>query len=435
LRLSDTDKLTGYQIRATKSGYFAQQRNQTLTRNKLTKGVDGDWSVSFDVASDIAKAIQKLPFPPAVSPPPFKPALTAQEAIDRYSNAYWEFGVDVHGNRIRAKMSKNAHVALIATTGGGKSVLARTLIEQLRPYCGCLILDGKGSDYPKQLGQLPNVISLAKNPAEFVVSIRWVWEEMNERYIEADRRKAAGMASTAFAFPPLFVLIDELTSLRGQVTNADSKDGCKTFDAYVNDLLVKGREARIHLCLINQTLYATSFPGAWQSNLSQVIFLGRVGSRSLMSDTIPEEQRPEIAAMAQGIPDTAKGRGVFLMKEGGETEPVEFLAYYGWSEGTTAVEDAPTPEVRAAWESAARDSEDTVALYDRIGFKVDGPDWRKLPMEELVKVPTVVVTDENGLIPGMEKYDPLSNDFLGNAKAPIGDRARGRGSVATDTVR
>lgn len=42
---------------------------------------------------------------------------------------------------ITARLAKLAHIALIAETGGGKSVLAASLLEMLRPYASCLIFD------------------------------------------------------------------------------------------------------------------------------------------------------------------------------------------------------------------------------------------------------------------------------------------------------
>ena len=71
-----------------------------------------------------------------------------------------------------------------------------------------------------------------------------------------------------------------------------------------------------------------------------------------------------------------------------------------------------------------------VRFYDRVGIEVDGPEWREATVAEIADTPTVIVADENGLIPGMAIYDPLSDQFLGATTPNRGrKRARGRGSV------
>jgi hypothetical protein len=430
LKYRDDGSLCGYTIKAVKSGYFTNKRNRTETSNKLTKVMYGDWFTTFDEVEDTCSVFQKLPIPDVVPPPPLRLVRTVEEAISSYQEAYWEFGVDAHRNRIRAKMKDVPHVALISETGGGKSVMASSILEQLRPTFGCLLFDGKQADYPLQLGKLPNVIALSKSPAEHVIYARWAWEEMQERYIVSDRRKANGVSGTAaFDFPPLFVLIDETPSLRENLKNSYPDDKGETFDFYIKDLLQKGRQARIHLCLISQSLRVDSIPGSWQDNIKQMISLGRATDRTVTSPVIPEEHRGTVKAMSSTFSESAKGRGVYIKNENGVVSPIEFQGYYGWSEGTTVLSQAPTPAVRESWERAIDDTESIVSLYDRVGIKVDGPEWRELPMEELIKIPTVVVTDENGPIKEMAKYDPLSPEFLGNSKLIIGARARGRGSA------
>lgn len=45
-------------------------------------------------------------------------------------------------------------------------------------------------------------------------------------------------------------------------------------------------------------------------------------------------------------------------------------------------------------------------------------------MAELAETPTVVISDGNGTIPGMEIYDPLSeSNFLGKALTPLTSNA------------
>lgn len=410
---------------ALRSGFSAQGMNAAHLR--VSDGDGGSIVLAFNDAP--------ASFPSAIAPPPVVAPATVADAIKAYPTLRWSFGVDARGNEISARLEKSPHIALIAETGGGKSVMAATLLESLRPFASCWIFDGKGSDHPKTLGELAGISWISKTAPEHIVGMRWLWDEMNERYAEADARKARGQAGTAFSFPPIFVLIDELPSLRGQVAKADPKDKGELFDFYVNDLLQKGRQARIHLCLVSQSLRVDAVPGWWQENLSQIVFLGPVSSRSMMSDAIPESVREQVASMSARIPGDAKGRGIYLARGEGGTKPILFHSYWGYAPGTTSLDTAPTPDVRAAWEVSKETTENLPRLYDRVGIKVEGPEWRDRPMAELAETPTVVVADEHGPVQGMEQYDPLGNSFLGAvAMSANPNRARGRGAVSTKTA-
>ncbi|PVA22680.1 cell division protein FtsK [Mycobacteroides abscessus] len=423
-RAGDAAAKWGKGLDSLRSGFSAQGMNAAHLR--VSDGDGGSIILSFNDAP--------AAFPEAIAPPPVVAPTSVAEAIKAYPTLRWSFGVDARGNEISARLEKSPHIALIAETGGGKSVMAATLLESLRPFASCWIFDGKGSDHPKTLGELAGISWISKTAPEHIVGMRWLWDEMNERYAEADARKARGQAGTAFAFPPIFVLIDELPSLRGQMSKADTKDKGELFDFYVNDLLQKGRQARMHVCLVSQSLRVDAVPGWWQENISQIVFLGPVSSRSMMSDAIPETVREQVSQMSARIPADAKGRGIYLARGEGGTKPMLFQSYWGYAPGTTALDMAPTEDVRAAWETAKHSAESLPRLYDRVGIKVDGPEWRDRPMAELAETPTVVVADEHGVVAGTEKYDLLGNQFLG--AIPIAanpNRARGRGAVSTKT--
>ena len=408
-------------------------RSQQL-KNLLPTDVDARWDVVVEAPLDtITGTLIRTTLPTAVAPAPVEPPKTIEEAIAAYPKLRWRFGVDSAGNEINARLETQPHIALIATTGGGKSVLASSLLEMLRPYASCWIFDGKGSDYPASLVDLAGISWISKTPHEHIVGMRWLWDEMNERYEEVERRKSQGRAKEAFDFPTIFVLIDELPSLRGRMSKVDSKDKGELFDFYVNDLLQKGRQARIHLCLISQSLRVAAVPGWWQENLKQIIFLGPVSSRSMDSDAVPEAVRAEVSDVTSRISEDTRGRGVYITTENSKVVPILFQSYWAYSPGTTALSKAPNPEIRRQWETARDAVHNLPRFYDRVGIRVDGPEWRDMPMADLAETPTIVVADENGAIPGREIYDPLSPAFLGAAPADgAKERARGRGSVAAE---
>lgn len=380
-----------------------------------------------------------IEFPPAVASQPQPFPKTEQEAVAAYPKLRWRFGIDARGNERSASIKDNPHIALVAQPGWGKSILAASLVESLRPYGSWMIFDGKGADHSAALAEEPGVTWISKQPAQHLLGMKWMHEEMHERVEAANDAKSDGAdAATAFAFPPLFGLLDEIPSMRQRIGDKLGADALAKFDYYVEDILQLGRQARVHLACVSQSMYVASFPSDWQKNISQVVFLGPVAARSLASDAFPKDAGEAVAAMSARIPDGAKGRATLLEKgDGEEAKPVQVQTYFDWAPGSTSMSMAPTPEVAAVWETQRANLENRPLLFDRIGLQVDGPEWMTQPLKELLEIPTVIVADENGAVPGMEKYDLLSPSFVGKAAAAQlnPNRARGRGSaVAGKTV-
>lgn len=408
-------------LSALRSGFSAAGvRSENL---RVLDGPEGTIELRFEDAEGS--------FPVAVAPPAPHVVGSVGEAVKSYETLHWEFGVDARGNVLRSKCKDSPHVALIAQTGWGKSVLSATIVEQMRVGgAEVMLFDGKGTDHPRALGRQPGVIWLSKESAEHVVGMTWLHDEMTERYRQVDADNDGPDSVKSFDFPPIIALVDELPSLRRAVAKLDSKDKGRAFDSMLVDLLQKGRQARIHILLISTTLLVDAVPSDMQNNITRTIFLGPVDSRSLMSDDIPQSAKDRIVSLSSRIPESAKGRGVFMSRTPKGTNVIQFQSFYGYSPGNTALDAAPTPEVGAAWEEAKAASESLPSLYDRIGIEVVGPEWRSVPMNELMDTPTVVVADEHGTIEGREVHDPLSPEFLGRVQSGgTRQRARGRGAV------
>lgn len=378
-----------------------------------------------------------MEFPRAVASTPLPFPKTEAEAIAAYPKLSWRFGVDARGGERSAVVKDNPHVAIIAKTGWGKSILSASILENLRPYGSWMIFDGKGSDHSVKLADEPGVTWISKRPAEHLLGMRWLWEEMHERIAAADDAKSAGADSgAAFDFPPIFGLLDEIPSMRQRIGELLGADALAKFDYYVEDILQLGRQARVHMLLIAQSLYVASVPADWQKNVSRMIFLGPVAARSMASDAFPKETAEAVESVASRIPDSAKGRGLYLDSSTEGVQPVPIQTYFDWAPGSTSMEMAPTDEVAAAWEAQRANLDGRPLLFDRIGLQVEDAEWAKMPLKELLEIPTVIVADERGAVEGMEKYDLLSPSFVGKAAAAQlnPNRARGRGSGVAGKV-
>lgn len=410
-------------LSALRSGFSA---SGVKTENlRVLDGPEGTIELRFEDAEGS--------FPVAVAPPVPSVVRSVAEAVKNYKDLHWEFGVDARGNTLRSRVADSPHVALIAQTGWGKSVLSATIVEQMRVGgAEVMLFDGKGTDHPRALGRQPGVIWLSKESAEHVVGMTWLHDEMTERYRQVDADNDGPDSVKSFDFPPIIALVDELPSLRRAVAKLDTKDKGRAFDSMLVDLLQKGRQARIHILLISTTLLVDAVPSDMQNNITRTIFLGPVDSRSLMDDSIPQSARERIVSLSSRIPESSKGRGVFMSRTPKGTNVIQFQSFYGYSPGNTSLDAAPTPEVREAWTEAREASESLPSLYDRIGIEVSGPEWRSAPMAELMDTPTIIVADEHGPIEGREMYDPLSPEFLGRVHSGgTRTRARGRGAVQT----
>lgn len=392
-------------------------------------GENGELILDFkDVPAEFPKAV-------ASTPVPFPK--TEADAIAAYPKLTWRFGVDARGNERSAVVRDNPHVAIIAKTGWGKSILSASILENLRPYGSWMVFDGKGADHSVKLAEEPGVTWISKKPAEHLLGMKWMWEEMHERIAAADEAKSEGAdAAQAFDFPPLFGLLDEIPSMRSRIAELLGADALAKFDYYVTDILQLGRQARCHLLLISQSLYVDSVPSDWQKNVSRMIFLGPVAARSMASDAFPKETAEAVESVASRIPDSAKGRGLYLDSSTEGVQPVPIQTYFDWAPGSTSMEMAPTSAVAAAWEKQRANLAGRPLLFDRIGLEVEDAEWAKLPLKELLNIPTVIVADEHGAVPGMEKYDLLSPSFVGKAAATAlnPNRARGRGSGVAGKV-
>jgi hypothetical protein len=388
--------------------------------------------VAEDAAGNIELHFDDAPvaFPTAIAPEPPETAVADRaDAIARYHAARWVLGVDARGNTLSYPMKSIPHVLVSGGTGGGKSVWARTTIEALRVNgFTCFIGSGKVSDFAALEG-LPGVAMVAGDPAQTAVMVRTVRREMERRNVVAAEAKRQG-ESDAFSFPPILLVLDEWGA-----TEMLMKSAYKKSDSFMQDidlLLRVGREARVHVALLSQTIRKTgdgAVPGSWQENLGLTVALGSPSEITLLSDAFTEESRPRARVVGARLKGK-RGRGLTAERETGRV--VEFQSFYGWSPGTTSLAAGaapevapPTPEVRAAWARWVPVSDAVPPIMPRLGIKADGPDWADGELDAVADTPTVPLTDKHGApIPDRAQYDPASPAWLGRAQV---DHLRGAG--------
>ncbi|MGV0655458.1 FtsK/SpoIIIE domain-containing protein [Mycolicibacterium thermoresistibile] len=412
-------------------------------------------SVTTNADMNVVLAFDDAPaaFPAAVSPePPAKCVGSVDEAIRRYEHTRWMLGKDARGRALSFPMTTQPHVLVVGGTGGGKSVWARSVIETLRTgYTdpdtgkdaggGWLIwcVDGKGSDYSALDGQ-PGIAMVAprSDTALVAVMVRYIREEVAERFETANERKRAGDPDPFRGMQPWLLLIDEFSAMSMEMNSAFGAKASEAFRQDIDLILRLGRECRVHVVLASQTIRKTgpgAVPGSWQENLGLTVSLGTPSEITLQSDAFTDETRPRASVMGARLKGKP-GRGLYALRETGDV--VEFQSFYAWSPGTTSLDpDAesrvkpPTPEVRETWERWEPVSASVPWVAPRAGVRVPGPDWRggdKPDLEQAYDLAEIVpITDKNGTVrSGFEAYDPTSPDWIGSARRAGGSSRRRR---------
>lgn len=399
---------------------------------RLADGHDGSVRMCFDDAPSA--------FPAAVClAPPSRPVRNLADAVVRYAGAAWTLGVDARGNNIAFPLEDFPHALAVGGTGAGKSVWARSIIEMFRTgYCDpdsgkdtaggftCFVSSGKVTDFVT-LHNLPGVAMVAGDAAQTAVMVRTVRVEAERRYQAAADAKLAG-DTRAFSFPPILLLLDEWGATH--IAMSSKYKTAKPFEDDVDLILRVGREARVHVVLLSQTIRKTgagAVPGSWQANLGLTISLGKPEIETLQNPAVfPASVRDSAEAVGSRIAGK-KGRGLIALE--GRARVTEFQSYYVWSPGTTSLDpDAdprvrpPTPEVREMWEAWEPVSASGIWVMPRYGIKAGSPSWADgTDLSAVAETPvTPLITPDGEVIASRKRFDPWSPQFQGRAAVAQG---------------
>lgn len=408
-----------------RNGFRAQGMDSSNLR--LTDSSDGGVRMHFDDAPSS--------FPAAVCiEPPSTVATSNADAIRRYEGASWTLGVDARGKTIKFPIEDFPHVLVVGGTGAGKSVWARSIIEMFRtgytdPDTGrdtaggftCYVSSGKITDFAT-LSKLPGVALVAGDAAQTAVMVHTVRLEAERRFDEAAQAKLRG-ETRAFDYPPIVLFLDEWGAT--WLALSSMYKSTADFETDIDWILRVGREARVHVVLLSQTIRKTgagAVPGSWQANLGLTISLGKPEAETYNNPAVFPGGSRERAELVGNRIAGKRGRGMAVL----EGTVTEFQSYYVWSPGTTSLDpDAdkkvrpPTDEVRALWERWEPVSASVPWLSPRLGLRVDGPEWAGTPgektdLKDVLATPVVALTDRAGnLKSGMAQYDPWSPEWAG----------------------
>jgi hypothetical protein len=179
----------------------------------------------------------------------------AEEMIKSAKDTAPVLGVSASGDPVTVDfVSESPHVLVNASTGGGKSVVVRSLMAQHLYHGGiACVLDVKRFSHIWADG-LDNVTTASALP-DIGDALVQLGREVHRRLeVVEDHLKAGGDIDDAPVGPRLLVVFEEINSTMGQLSKLTKRIPQGTYnavDAY-NDVLNLGRAAKVHMVAVAQ---------------------------------------------------------------------------------------------------------------------------------------------------------------------------------------
>jgi hypothetical protein len=199
---------------------------------------------------------------------------TVEEGVKLSADIYWDF---VH----------NPHLLIAGGTGGGKTVLLRSLLTALLRIGVVEILDPKQSDFVK-LENL-NVLKgrVTYETEEMGQRLLDLKEEMEQCYaimrdLSEKRNEEELGAFYKYDMKPLFVMIDEFPSFVSALDDLPYGgviDSPKVMSA-LKQIILKGRQAGVYVIIATQNVKADDLPTTFKDNIMTRISVGRLAQFS-----------------------------------------------------------------------------------------------------------------------------------------------------------
>lgn len=351
-------------------------------------------------------------FPSAVATPLRSVVDSMAAVLAHYPSWTVPLGVDPYGTVAGWTPRVQPHMLLVASTGGGKSVLVRGIVsDAVLAGAAVWLGDGKGSDYSALRAQA-GVQMVASTDQDIVIMVAALRQEMQRRVAVAEREKALGDTDPYSRFSPIVVILDEFATVAARLAEHDKK-GLSAFQADVAEILRVGREPRVHMVLSTQELRADTIPGSWQENLKTLVALGQPSEQTLRFG-FPVAVR-EAAAEAGGmIPQSAKGRAMVVDPDTREVHLVQ--TFWQYSPGSMSLDSAPTDDVRTAWEHTAAALRALPQLHPRMAVSFDASDYRDQAIPALREMQVVALDSRSGPRADRAHLDPASPEYTGRVQ-------------------
>lgn len=182
-------------------------------------------------------------------------------------------------NNLSWNVQKQPHLLLAGVTGGGKTTFLNYLIIEMKKMRGTVyICDPKRSDLAsiQHIWGKEYVASDVNNISRLT---REVKEKMMDRFLnykENPKNFIYGASYVDYGLPPIFLIFDELGAFRA---SADKKVFGETM-SNLTEIILKGREMGVFVCLATQQPNAQNIPTEMRDNLSIRVALGNMSNEA-----------------------------------------------------------------------------------------------------------------------------------------------------------
>lgn len=199
---------------------------------------------------------------------------TVEQGVKLGEDVFWDF---VH----------NPHLLIAGGTGGGKTVLLRSLLVGLLRIGVVEILDPKQADFVplSNLEVLRGRVTYeTEEMGQRLIDLK---EEMDQRYaimreVSEEKGEEELGAFYKYSLKPLFIMIDEFPSFVSSLQDLPYEsrvDALKVMSA-LKQIVLKGRQAGVYVIIATQNVKADDLPTTIKDNVMTRISTGRLAEYS-----------------------------------------------------------------------------------------------------------------------------------------------------------
>lgn len=425
-----------YAFAATTPGTLSSGTNQNRVFERLSQGMGKGWRIDLDAETDEIIGSKKSDVPKLALPEMWHVVKSPQEAAANFDKLEISMGVGANGP-ITYKPKQFPHVLMVGSTGGGKSVAVRSMIEEyLAAGYRIFAVDGKGTDYAPYFTH-PNFSAISTNLQEHVMVVHKVWSILQSRRSKSAAASKSGDTSWRQTMTPILLVLDEFASMRNNMKAEYKSDELKLIDRDLADILKVGREFRVNVILATQDLKADTLPTDWLDMFPMKASAGKPAPMTI-NKAFPEEIQGEVTRVGQSISRKTPGRSLVAVTDEDGKNSVELFQSY-WSYTPAETIDAAPDAVKPNWTEFKEKVTDQVPrMYPREWFKLEYPemdpkdkkdrfaqfrdeepeyiDLTEFDVTNLHRLRPVALEDPKTLetIPDNAKYDPLSENYYGD---------------------
>lgn len=210
---------------------------------------------------------------------------TVRDGVKLSEGIYWDF-------------VQNPHLLIAGGTGGGKTVLLRSLLTGLLRLGVVEILDPKQADFVPlaNLDVLKDRVTYeTEDMGQRIIDLK---EEMDRRYaamrdLSDEKGEEELGAFYKYDMKPLFILIDEFPSFVSALEDlpyGGALDSMRVMSA-LKQIILKGRQAGVYVVIATQNVKADDLPTTFKDNIMTRISVGRLAQFSY--DTLFGEENKQ----------------------------------------------------------------------------------------------------------------------------------------------